>query len=122
MKAFYREPQQFAYNFQHEIAVSYFKRLCLLCSDDAVRERQRRGVTAIIVMERSFFSNRWVFTELAYKRGYLTREHYEHLAYFFELCIKGWKHFPPMDAVFLLRAPVHEVNCCIFFQLQHVTF
>ena len=74
-------------------------------------DRQRRGVTAVIVMERSFFSNRWVFTELAYERNYLKRGDYEHLAYFFDVCIKGWKHFPRMDAIILLRAPVDEVNC-----------
>lgn len=74
-------------------------------------DRQRRGVTTVIVMERSFFSNRWVFTELAYEKGYLTRDEYEDLAYFFDINIKGWKHFPWMDAILLLKAPVNEVNC-----------
>ena len=90
--------------------MSYFKRLCLLCSDAAVMDRQRRGVTTVIVMERSFFSNRWVFTELAQERGYLTRVDYEHLCFFFDVCVNRWKHFPRMDAIFLLQAPVAEVN------------
>ena len=73
-------------------------------------DRQRRDVTTVIVMERSFFSNRWVFTELAKERGYLTRVDYEHLSFFFDVCVNGWRHFPRIDAIFLLQAPVAEVN------------
>ena len=73
-------------------------------------DRQRRGVTTVIVMERSFFSNRWVFTELAQARGYLTRVDYEHLGFFFDVCVNGWKHFPRMDVIFLLQASVDEVK------------
>lgn len=81
-----------------------------LASDAAIADRQRRQVTTVIVMERSFYSNRFVFTELAKERGFLSESEYQTLVFYYNLSVKGWPHFPPLDGLIWLKTPLDEVR------------
>lgn len=110
LEAYYVDPHRYAFEFQSAIQHTYLQQLRQLTSCEAVRERENENRLDIIITERSFFSNRHVFTELAYKKGYLTKFQYDVLTNEFQSAVTGHKFFPCLDGLIYLRAAPNKVT------------
>lgn len=110
LQRFYEKPQEHAYHLQAKIQLSYFHRLVNLASEAAIADRLRRKVTTVVIMERSFYSNRFVFTALAKERGFISESEYQTLSFYYDIAVKGWPYFPPLDGLIWLQTPLDEVR------------
>ena len=108
LENYYHKPHEFANPFQSNVQLNHFKQLVCLCSDAAIADRQRRNVTTIIIMERSLHSARFIFTELAKQRGYMTAEAYKSITDLYQVTVDGYQHFPPLDGLLYLKTPVEQ--------------
>lgn len=108
LQNYYTDPYNFAYTFQSNVQLDYFKRLVRLCSDNAIADRRQRNVITVIIMERSIHSARFVFTELAKQRGYLTDQAYKAITDLYQMTIDGYRHFAPLDGILYLQTPVEQ--------------
>ena len=90
--------------------LDYFKRLVCLCSEAAMADRERRNVFTIIIMERSLHSAHFVFSQLAYHRGYLTEAAYKTLTDIYRTTMDGYRHFPPLDGILYLKTSKQQVD------------
>lgn len=113
LEAYYVDPHKYAFEFQSAIQHTYLQQLRRLTSRETVCERKNEDRLDIIIMERSFFSNRHVFTELAYKKGYLTKFQYDALTGEFQSAVAGHKFFPCLDGLVYLRAAPNKVTMAV---------
>lgn len=117
LEAYYVDPQKYAFEFQSAIQRTYLQLLRQLTSHEAVCERKNENRLDIIITERSFFSNQHVFTELAHKRGYLTKFQYDVLTDEFRSAVAGHKFFPCLDGLVYLRAAPEKVTIVVLSSL-----
>ena len=109
LHAFYANPKDNAYNFQHLIQASYIKQMITLGTEQAIAQRKYDNKLQIIVMERSLFSNRHVFTELAYKKGFITEAQRDTLVAQFESAVADHQFFPCLHGLIYLQSNPNKV-------------
>ena len=121
LEGFYADPHLYTFEFQTQITKEYLTLLMGECSAETVKWRDFERKLDIIVMERSLFSARFVFTEVALQRGYINQAQYQFLVRQYEACVSHHVNFPCLHGlIYIKSSPVKVTNP--FHSLCFITF